>query len=291
VALNCAAFPETLLEAELFGHERGAFTGAVRRRDGRFKAADGGTIFLDEVAELPLASQAKLLRVLEHGSFEPLGTNQTVTVDVRVVSATHRRLRDMLASGRFREDLFYRLKLLEVEVPPLRARTEDIPSLVQHFLRLHRGTGPSPALSAEAGEVLQAYSYPGNVRELEHAVRHAIALARGEREIELAHLPEDVLREVEASGAAGRPAILPLAAAIREFERGHLLRALAAADGKKLRAAKLLGISRKSLWEKLHRHGIAEPPASAQDDVLEAGEGVEGFLPVREDSPLPRSRR
>jgi DNA-binding NtrC family response regulator len=257
VAVNCAAFPETLIEEELFGHERGAFTGAVRRRDGRFKAADGGTLLLDEIAEIPLAAQVKLLRVLQEGAFEPLGSNSMVRVDVRLVSSTHRSLREQIVEGRFREDLYYRLNVLDITLPALRDRRGDLPLLVAHFLRRFSPAGQHPAaIVPRAWAALEHYPFPGNVRELEHAIEHAVVLARG-ADIDLAHLPADIAG-LQSADAPGSSALLPLATAAREFEREYLLRALGLAGGKRVRAADLLGISRKNLWEKLRAHGISD---------------------------------
>ena len=247
VAVHCAAFPETLIEAELFGHERGAFTGAVRRRDGRFVVASSGTLFLDEVAEIPLPAQAKLLRALQEGVIERLGASEPVKVDVRILSATHRDLKQCVREGTFREDLYYRLKVLDVRVPPLRERKADLPLLVEHFLR---GFDPdSPGLTPRAWAALKGYNFPGNVRELEHAVHHGAVLARGE-EIGLAHLPEDIVGE-DPHETAMDGEIAPLSVAVKAFEIDYLRRALQHTGGKKARAAELLGISRKSLWEKL----------------------------------------
>lgn len=255
VAVNCAAFPDTLLEAELFGHERGAFTGAVKKRDGRFRAAHGGTLFLDEVAEIPLSAQAKLLRVLQEGVFEPLGTNTPVQVDVRLVSATHRNLKERIALGTFREDLFYRLNVLQLPIPPLRERRGDLPLLVENFLR--RFT-PEPSaiagLSARGWAAIAEYGFPGNVRELEHAIQHACILAHG-AEIDLPHLPTEIAG-AGADGSIDDPhKIRPLLEAVREFEREYLRRALRHTDGRKAEAARILGISRKNLWEKLRGYG------------------------------------
>ena len=195
VVVNCAAFPETLIEAELFGYKRGAFTGAFQDREGRFKAANNGTLFLDEVAEIPLPAQAKLLRVLQESCFEPLGTNQSVRVDVRILSATHRDLRERVRQGLFREDLYYRLKVLSLDVPPLRERRGDLPILVEHFLKQFTANGTEgcehPTITAGALAALAAYSYPGNVRELEHALQHAAVLANGQG-IDLEHLPPEL---------------------------------------------------------------------------------------------------
>jgi DNA-binding NtrC family response regulator len=268
VPVNCAGFPDTLIEAELFGFERGAFTGAVKRRDGRFKAADGGTLFLDEIAELPLPAQAKLLRVLQEGSVEPLGTNTPIKVDVRLISATHRNLRERIAAGLFREDLFYRINVLDVTLPALRDREGDLPILIQFFLDgFARASGSgqrhAPTVSGDAYAALSAYAYPGNVRELAHAIEHAVVLAGG-GEITLDHLPAAIAEaaptgrpkaaSLSAASATAPAAITPLGEAVREFEKRHLLKVLAAAGGKRVRAAELLGISRKSLWEKLRAY-------------------------------------
>jgi DNA-binding NtrC family response regulator len=258
VAVNCAAFPETLLEAELFGHERGAFTGAVKRREGRFQVASGGTLLLDEVAEMPLPAQAKLLRVLQDGTFEPLGSDRPVRVDVRVVSATHRDLRRRIADGAFREDLYYRIHAVELHVPPLRERASDLPLLVTHFLRRFTQAGAAvPEVSLGAWRALAAYPFLGNVRELGHAMQHAVLLSRGGT-IEVAHLPPDVANAGAAEAAAGGAPLRPLSAVVKQAEREHILRALAVAGGKRVRAAELLGISRKNLWEKLTAHGISD---------------------------------
>jgi len=264
VAMNCAAVPEALLESELFGHERGAFTGAVRRREGRFKMADGGTLLLDEVAEIPLAAQAKLLRVLQEKTFEPLGTNQTFRVDVRVLSATHRNLKDQIAKGLFREDLYYRLKVLEVRVPPLRERRGDLPLLLAHFLRRYAPARPAPAVSPQALAALSMYAFPGNVRELEHAVRHAVALLEGpDAIIDVRHLPGDITGEVSSALAAPEE-VSTLGEAMSAFEREYLRRALKAHRSSKTATAEALGISRKNLWEKLKKHGLVD----AQEEEL-----------------------
>jgi len=255
VAVNCAAFPETLLEAELFGHARGAFTGADRRRDGRFLSANGGTLLLDEVAEMSLPAQAKLLRVLQQGVVEPLGADVPVRVDVRILSATHRNLRKRAVEGLFREDLYYRLNVVPLAVPPLRERPGDLPLLVEHFLRMHLPAGaPTPEISLRAWQALSAYPFVGNVRELGHAIQHAVLLSRGGT-IELEHLPDDITCIVSGD----RPeAMRPLLAVMRQTEREHLCRALAVAGGRRQRAAELLGISRKNLWQKLRAHGLSE---------------------------------
>lgn len=255
VTVNCGALAENLVEAELFGHERGAFTGALRKRDGRVKAADGGTLLLDEVAELPLPAQARLLRVLQEGTVEPLGTNTPMRVDVRIISTTHRNLQERIRAGLFREDLYYKINVIELQMPPLRERPGDIPLLVNHFLARMTPTGAaSPTVSQAAWAALSQYSFPGNVRELSHAIEHAMVLS-GRKEIGPQHLPQGM---VSANGAEPPEVelptnndIRPLQAAVRDFEHAYLLRALRATEGKRARTAELLGISRKTLWEKL----------------------------------------
>jgi DNA-binding NtrC family response regulator len=268
VVVNCGALSETLIEAELFGHERGAFTGAVKKREGRFKAADGGTVFLDEIAELPLSAQAKLLRVLQEGTFEPLGTNGTVRVDVRVISATHRNLKERIAEGAFREDLYYRVNVIEIPLPPLRERPGDLSLLVQYFLQRFVPPGrPLPTVSPAAWAALSQYQYPGNVRELSHALEHAVVLSGG-KEIDVRHLPANISQQGVLAGAepgGTSPEIRPLHIALREFEREYLLRAMAQASSKRVRAAEMLGISRKSLWEKLRLHGISDAETESRE--------------------------
>ncbi len=256
VAVSCAAFPDTLLEAELFGHERGAFTGAVRKRDGRFKAADGGVLFLDEVGEMPLSSQAKLLRVLQDQTFEPLGTNDSIHVDVRVISATNRNLKEMVTHGRFREDLYYRLKILALEVPTLRERQGDLPVLLEYFLQRFSPGDTPLQVSPAARALLSHYPFPGNVRELEHALRHAVALVGSAGTIEPAHLPEDIAKLGLRKGPGAPENVQHLGKALREFEREYLQNALKLHGGNKGRTAEALGISRKNLWEKLRRHDL-----------------------------------
>ena len=257
VVVNCAAFPDTLIEAELFGHERGAFTGAIKKREGRFEAAHEGTLFLDEVSELPLQAQAKLLRVLQEGTFQPLGSNETVTVNVRIISATHQPLKELVATRRFREDLFYRLKVLDVRIPPLRERKGDIPALVEHFIQRFAPDGRVTGLMPRAWAAITHHDYPGNVRELEHAIHHAVVLA-GSGLVDVHHLPEELGaggdERVEVSGE-----LLPLGQAMRQFEREYLLRALEESGGNRSKTAGRLGISRKNLWEKLRAHGVQGP--------------------------------
>ncbi|HLU67315.1 MAG TPA: sigma-54 dependent transcriptional regulator [Kofleriaceae bacterium] len=259
VEVNCAAFPETLLEAELFGLERGAFTGADKRREGRFRTAHEGTLFLDEVGEMSPSAQAKMLRALQDGSFQPLGSNNTIKVDVRTVAATNVDLRQRIAEGRFREDLFYRLKVFHLHVPALRERRADLPLLAEYFIRqMAPEDRPTPVITPRAWAALSHYRFPGNVRELKHAIRHALVLSGG-GDIDLEHLPEEVRGRVssgEQGGGVMSSSLQPLEAAQRQFEREYLLRALREADWNKTRVAQLLGISRKTLWQKLRRLGI-----------------------------------
>ncbi len=251
IKLNCAALPESLIESELFGYEKGAFTGAARRKPGRFELADGGTIFLDEVGDIPLPTQAKLLRVLQDGSFERLGGTETLTVDVRVIAATNRDLERDVKKGRFREDLFYRLNVIPVHVPPLRKRREDIPLLVDHFLgRFNSRFGKETRFSSEALKALMAYDFPGNVREIENIVERCVALADG-----------DVIDADELPGHIRRPGKdlshrVTLSEVTAEAEKEHILRILKTTKGNKTMAAEILGISRKTLWEKMNNYGI-----------------------------------
>jgi two-component system response regulator AtoC len=264
VVVNCAAIPETLLEAELFGHEKGAFTGADRRRAGRFEIANGGTVFLDEVGEVPLAAQAKLLRVLETSTFEPVGSSRSVTVDVRIIAATNRDLADAVAKGTFRQDLYYRLNVFDLETPPLRRRPGDIPVLVSEFLAeiAARQGRPVPALDPGAIAALATYRFPGNVRELLHALERAVAVSRG-GVIHLEHLPPAI--SATAGAAGGEPPddegqLEPLASALARFERQYIKRVLERTGGHRGRAAALLGISRKALWTRLRGEGEPEEP-------------------------------
>ena len=263
VAVNCAAFPETLLEAELFGHAEGAFTGAVRERAGRFVTARGGTLLLDEVAEIPITAQAKLLRVLQEGVVEPLGSDRSVAVDVRILAATHRDLLERIKQGAFREDLYYRLNVLDLNVPPLRERKGDLPALIEHFMLRRTQGGEPPAITPAAWAVLSQYNYPGNVRELQHAIERAMVLSRGTI-VDVDGLPEVMSGQARAPGTEASGEFLPLSVATKAFERQYLVRALRRVDGKKTQAAELLGISRKNLWEKLKGHGIESSDAERE---------------------------
>jgi two-component system response regulator HydG len=251
VAVSCAALPEQLLESELFGHTRGAFTDARHARTGLLLAATGGTLFLDEVAEIPLAMQAKLLRVLQERRVRPLGAEQETPVDVRIVAATNRDLEREVAEGRFREDLFFRLNVVPIHLPPLRARGRDVLLLAQRLLeRASQSVGRHVrSLSAEAAERLLAYPWPGNVRELQNCVEHAVALARSEV-VALDDLPERVRlhRETAVLVAADHPSQL---VTLAEMERRYVLRVLDAVGGQRADAARVLGIDRKTLYRKL----------------------------------------
>ncbi|MBS1151754.1 MAG: sigma54 specific transcriptional regulator, Fis family [Myxococcaceae bacterium] len=255
IAVNCAAFPDALIEAELFGQEAGSGNGIpVKKREGRLQAAEGGTLLLDDVGELPSQSQPRLLRVLEERTFEPVGGNESVKVDVRLLSATHRSLKDLLAQGKFREDLYYRLKILEIDVPSLRERQGDVPLLISHFMKRFATPNAPTRISDEAAKVLAQHPFPGNVRELEHAIRHAMVLAADQPELRLEHLPPDIVEGHLAR--VSNVGMRPLHDALAQYEREYLRHALEACQGHKSATAALLGISRKNLWEKLKRYGI-----------------------------------
>ena len=259
VALNCSAVPETLLEAELFGHVRGAFTGAVANRAGRFEIADRGTLFLDEVGTMSVALQAKLLRVLQERELERIGDTRTIKIDVRVIAATNADLPQLVQDGLFREDLYYRLNVIPIDLPPLRERREDIPLLVRHFVnRLSQQQTPAREVTVtqEAMRRMMAYGWPGNVRQLENAIERALALGGERTQIDVGDLPP----ELQNSAAPEQPVavILPdggvdLPAYIANVERGLISQALNETDGNKQRAAQLLGLKRTTLVEKVRR--------------------------------------
>ncbi len=248
VAVNCSAIPETILEAELFGHERGAFTGALTKREGRFARATGGTLFLDEIGELSPSVQVKLLRVLQEGEYEPVG-GDTVRADVRIVAATNKDLRAEVAAGRFREDLFYRLNVIAVTAPPLRSRREDIPLLVDHFLGVYCAKNARARLEAprEVLKILVDYSWPGNVRELENVIERAVVLCRAEKLSE-ADLP-DYVHQVE--GVEPSTLTFSVGTPLDEVERRLIRETLRHARGDKSVAAQLLGISTRTIYRKL----------------------------------------
>jgi two-component system, NtrC family, nitrogen regulation response regulator NtrX len=259
VEVNCAAIPEELIESELFGHERGAFTGAHARRRGRFELADGGTIFLDEIGDMSFKTQAKVLRALEEQSFERVGGKDTVKVDARVIAASNRDLQSLIHTGRFREDLFYRLNVIPIEVPPLRVRTEDIPLLIDHFIRVFSTENGKrvKTLSGEALAYFLAYDWPGNVRELRNMVERLVIMAPRDV-IEADDLPAP-LRPKERWNDTGEAKERTLREARDGFERAYILAELKTADWNVTRASERLGIERSHLYRKIKAYGIALP--------------------------------
>jgi two-component system, NtrC family, response regulator HydG len=266
VALNCGAIPESLIDSELFGHVKGAYTGATTDRAGVFVEADGGTLFLDEIGDMPLAVQARLLRVLQEGEVRAVGGNGVKSIDVRVVAASNVELAQAVEQGRFRQDLFYRLNVVTIRVPPLRERPDDVPLLAAHFLKKHGGS-PPPALAPETLEAMTEYGWPGNVRELENAVLHAIALRRGES-IGPESLPPQIsghgrtnsgARVVDV-GADDGEELVGLTEAKRRasaaFEKRYLMRVMEKAKGSVSEAARLAGLDRTNFRRLLQRHGI-----------------------------------
>jgi len=251
IAVNCGALTETLLESELFGHVKGAFTGAMSAKTGLFEEAHGGTLFLDEIGDIPLSLQVKLLRVLQEGELRQVGATESRRVDVRLIAATHRDLEAAVAKGQFREDLYYRLKVILIELPPLRNRMEDLPTLVEHFLarfsqKIHK---PVSHISDEAMGILKSYHWPGNVRELEHAIERAVTMTRT-----TVLYPEDFPPEIRG----GDKGLLPTSStdSLEDLEKAHILRVLEENQFNKSRAATVLGIDRKTLHRKAQRYGI-----------------------------------
>ncbi len=255
VKINCAALPESLLESELFGHEKGAFTGAVARREGRLKAADTGTMFLDEIGEMSPSTQAKLLRALQEGEYTPLGSNKVYKADVRVIAATNRDLTQAVKDGQFREDLYYRLNVVNIEMPPLRARGEDIMALAEHFLKSfnQKNHRDLRGFTPETRQRLLAHPWPGNVRELINVVERAVIMAPGPL-IEAGDLPAPL-----QDGGAGGRAELRAGMTIEDMERALIERTLEATGGNRTQAAEMLGITRKTLQNKIKEYGL--PPA------------------------------
>ncbi len=247
VKVNCGALPDTLLESELFGHVAGAFTDAKASRKGRFELADGGTIFLDEIGDVSPAMQVRLLRVLQEGAFEPVGSSESIAVDVRVISATHRDLKELAAGGGFRDDLFYRINTVVLNIPPLRERLEDLPLLVEEFLdKFNSLTGKSVrSVSPATMEILMGHEWPGNIRELEHVIEHAFVLVKGET-VRPEHLPPGLRADGPAS----------LLAPIERSERSAILDALEENAFDRAKTSQQLGISRTTLWRKMKRYGI-----------------------------------
>jgi len=261
VKVNCAALPETLLESELFGHEKGAFTGAVTSRQGRFELANGGTLFLDEIGDLPLHLQAKLLRVLQEREFEKVGSSRPVKVDVRILAASHRPLEALIKAGELREDLYYRLNVVTILIPPLRERRSDLAPLIDHFLRLfaEKNGKTIRGLTHEARDILLRYDYPGNVRELENLIERAVVLTRDDV-IGSGDLPLTVQNpEVEGDRETN------LTVAVEALERHMIKETLARSDGVQTRAAELLGISERGLRYKLIKYGFQERATESED--------------------------
>ncbi len=257
VVVNCGAIPENLIESELFGHRRGAFTGATEERKGKFETASGGTLFLDEVAELPLPMQPRLLRVLQHGEVDKVGASTPVRVDVRVIAATNRELEARVREGSFREDLWYRLNVVPLRMPALRERKDDIPVLVEHFLmkHAHRHDRPLPRLEREVFERFERYDWPGNVRELENLLERLLVLSRGQS-ITVEDLPDHLRRDVPRYGSV-RMEIPPGGIVLEQVERSLIEEALRRCAGNQSAAARFLGISRQTLLYRMHKFGLA----------------------------------
>jgi transcriptional regulator with GAF, ATPase, and Fis domain len=254
IKLNCVAIPEGLLESELFGHEKGAFTGATAQKIGKFELAHEGTIFLDEIGDMPLPTQAKLLRVLQEKEFERVGGNQTIRVDVRFIAATNKNLLEMVKQGTFREDLYYRLNVFSIHLPPLRERKEDIPVLVQHFLE--QMANPV-TLSPQSLQLLTAYSWPGNVRELQNTLERAAVLTDTES-IEPPQLPDHITGVIPNHVLQNPESSLsrPIDDRLDEVEKGLIIEALSRMGGVQVKAAELLGINQRSLWHRIKKLGI-----------------------------------
>jgi two-component system, NtrC family, response regulator AtoC len=271
VTLDCSTIPEGLIESHLFGHVRGAFTGAVGNRIGVFAQADTGTVFIDEITEFPPHLQARLLRVIQHGEFTPVGGSHCQRVDVRVITATNRNLRQAVDQGQFREDLYFRISVVHVNLPALRERRHDIPLLVAHFLRqLMRTRYPREirGLTSAAMEALIAYDFPGNVRELENMIEQAMVLADSDL-LDLEHFPR-----LKASGGSERRPIAPVGLTLEEVDRLYILETLKTVGGNRTKAAKSLGISLRGLQYRLRRYGVATPePRSAHGNGAANGNG------------------
>jgi DNA-binding NtrC family response regulator len=261
VAVSCAAIPETLIESELLGHERGAFTGAEKRRLGRFELAKGGTILLDEIGELPLSIQVKLLRLLEERRFERLGGEEEIAADVRLIAATNRNLLDEVKAGRFREDLYFRINVVHLHIPPLRERREDIMPLVDHFLKLTaaKTNRPRRSITATAKDLLIAYEWPGNVRELANVIERATVLSRTETldAVDFAQLRGDIAAAVSTT--------TPLNMPLRDLEKEHIENVLKANEFSLQKSADILGIHRNTLRQKMKEYGIEKP--NGDDEV------------------------
>jgi DNA-binding NtrC family response regulator len=251
IRVNCAALPDDLIESELFGYEKGAFTGADSKKPGRFKLADGGTIFLDEIGDLPLLTQTKILRVLEEKNFEPLGSIKTESVDVRIIAATNKNLENAVEKETFREDLFYRLNVIPVELPPLRKRRGDISLLLDSFSRkLNDQMGTDVDFGQEATEALMNYSFPGNVRELLNIVERCVALTNG-KTVQSSDLPPHIAKKLQ-----GKVKLSTLQQVTADAEKKHITKILSLTKGNRSKASEVLGISRKTLWDKINTHKL-----------------------------------
>ncbi len=260
IKINCAAIPENLFESELFGYEKGAFTGALETRKGKFELANGGTLFFDEISEMPLNLQTKLLRVIEDQTVNRLGGSQGVKIDVRGIYATSRNLKELIKMDKFREELFYRINVVPIEIPPLRERKEDIPCLIEYFLKYfnEKYKKTEPEMTPSAYEALINYDYPGNVRELKNAIERAVLLSR-DGKIDVNHLPPEIYsHKIENPLSFQRD--IPFKMGIRSLEKKMILEALNETKGKKIEAAKRLGISRKVFWKKMKEYKIGKFP-------------------------------
>ena len=257
VPINCAALPEALLESELFGHEKGSFTGAVVRKIGRFELADKGTIFLDEVTEMPLSMQVKLLRVLQERQFERVGGTESIKIDVRIIAATNRDPMDCIKNGTFREDLYYRLNVLPIHIPPLRLRTEDIPLLVMHFLQKFNPS-QEQMISPEAIGLLMNYDWPGNIRELQNVIERSVILSRG-NDIKVNHLPKEIQKLENRKNVADQGLILNFpdkGISFDEVEKELILKSLEKSSGNQTKAAHLLGLTRSALLYRAQKYQL-----------------------------------
>jgi len=257
IIVNCAALNENLLESELFGHEKGAFTGAEKQHRGRFELAHGGTIFLDEIGDIPLATQVKLLRVLQEQKFERVGGSQTLEVDVRIIAATNKNLEESIMNGGFREDLFYRLNVITLEIPPLRNRRQDIQSLLEHFLNVYAKENKKKkfSFSKEAWELLTRYDYPGNVRELQNIIQRAVILSRHEI-ITTNELPLILKKPPDENTLSSKNIIRTLPEQVDQLEKDQIFEALRTNNNNQSKAAKQLGISERNLRYRLKKWGV-----------------------------------
>ena len=282
IAINCSAIPSGLMESEMFGHERGAFTGADQRRLGSWELADGGTLFLDEVGEIPIELQAKFLRVLEEERLRRLGGKSEIAVDVRVISATNRDLKEEIKAGRFREDLYFRLNVFHIPLAPLKERREDIALLVQHFIdRFSREGGKRvQGVSPQAVKLLQEYAWPGNIRELRNTLERAVILC-GPGMIDVEHLPA----ELATGGGESAYLKLPFGLPLREVEKEYILNSLSRLQNNKARTAQALGISEKTLYNKLYRYS-GKAPRGKDDDYGEADPEVPEEPPAHKASEV-----